>query len=156
MGRSAVHARAPCALVAETLRAEPFIVLIPVAFCAALLAQAQMALEVAAINGYAPSDQMRAADLLVIQGAYGSTEDASAALAKIARDPKQHEGKKLPRGSRWSMIKRMAFMLGLMGAAGDEKPSRLRAWFQYALLGAAPRVGPLHGLGVQKERASDG
>ena len=119
----------------------PFIVLIPVAFCAALLAQAQMALEVAAINGYAPRDQMRAADLLVIQGAYGSTEDASAALAKVARDPKQREGKKLPRGSRWSMIKRMAFMLGLMGAAGDEKPSRLRVWLQYALLGAVFLVG---------------
>ena len=38
----------------------PFIVLIPIAFCAALLAQAQMAFEVAAINGYAPTDQMRA------------------------------------------------------------------------------------------------
>ena len=119
----------------------PFIILIPVAFCAALLSQAQMALEVAAINGYAPSDQMRAADLLVIQGAVGSTDDASAALAKMARDPKRREGKKLPRGSRWSMIKRMAFMLGLMGAAGDEKPSRLRAWFQYALLGAVLLVG---------------
>ena len=119
----------------------PFIVLIPVAFCAALLAQAQMALEVAAINGYAPRDQMRAADLLVIQGAYGSTEDASAALEKVARDPKHHEGKKLPRGSRWSMIKRMAFMLGLLGAAGDEKPSRVRVWLQSALLGVVFLVG---------------
>ena len=100
-----------------------------------------MALEVAAINGYAPRDQMRAADLLVIQGAYGSTEDANAALAKVVRDPKRREGKKLPRGSRWSMIKRMAFMLGLMGAAGDEKPSRLRLWLQYALLGAVFLVG---------------
>src|SRR5215472_15108705 len=35
----------------------PFIVLIPVAFCAALLAQAQMALELATLAGYAPSDQ---------------------------------------------------------------------------------------------------
>ena len=142
----------------------PFIILIPVAFCAALLSQAQMALEVAAINGYAPSDQMRAADLLVIQGAYGSTEDASAALAKMARDPKRREGKKLPRGSRWSMIKRMAFMLGLMGAAGDEKAEPLTrlvpvrvAWSRASgWARAAPRVGPLHGLGVQKERASDG
>ena len=60
----------------------PFIMLIPVALCAALLCQAQMALEVAAISGYAPTDQMRAADLLVIQGAYGSTEDASASAGK--------------------------------------------------------------------------
>jgi hypothetical protein len=117
----------------------PFILLIPVAFCAALLAQAQMALEVAAINGYAPNDQMRAADLLVIQGAYDSTEDAGAALEKVARDPRQH-GKRLPRGSRWSMLKRMAYMLGMLGSS-DEKPSRLRAWFQYALLAAVFLVG---------------
>jgi hypothetical protein len=117
----------------------PFILLIPVAFCAALLAQGQMALEVAAINGYAPSDQMRGADLLVIQGAYASTDEAGAALAKVARVPKHH-GKKLPRGSRWSMIKRMAYMLGMMGST-DEKPSRLRAWFQYALLGAVFLIG---------------
>jgi hypothetical protein len=118
----------------------PFIVLIPVAFCAALLAQAQMALELAAINGYAPTDQMRAADMLVIQGAYDSTEEASEALAKVTRDPKQREGKRLPRGSRWSMIKRMAFILGLMGSGG-EKPSRLRSLFQYALLGVVFLVG---------------
>ena len=82
----------------------PFIVLIPVAFCAALLAQAQMALELASLAGYAPSDQMRAADLLVLQGAYASTSEASAALAKVARDPKGREGKKLPRKAarRWS------------------------------------------------------
>ena len=118
----------------------PFIVLIPVAFCAGLLAQGQMALEVAAINGYAPTDQMRAADLLVIQGAYPSTDEASAELAKVTRDPKQHEGKKLPRGSRLNMLKRMAYMLGLLGGS-DEKPSRLRAWLQYALLGAVFLLG---------------
>ena len=119
----------------------PFIFLIPVAFCAALLAQAQMALELAAINGYAPNDQMRAADLLVIQGAYSSTDEASAALAKVTRDPRRHEGKKLPRGSRWGMVKRMAYILGLLGASGTQKPSRLRSLFQYALLGTVFLVG---------------
>ena len=118
----------------------PFVLLIPLAFCAALLAQGQMALEVAAINGYTPTDQMRAADLLVIQGAYESTDQAGAALEKVTRDPKQHQGKKLPRGSRWSMIKRMAYMLGMMGSS-DEKPSRLQAWFGYVLLGAVFLVG---------------
>ena len=117
----------------------PFVLLIPFAFCAALLAQGQMALEVAEINGYAPTDQMRAADLLVIQGAYGSTDEAGAALEKLARDPKQR-GKKLPRGSRIAMLKRMAYMLGMLGST-DEKPSRLRAWLQYALLGAVFLVG---------------
>ena len=118
----------------------PFIVLMPVAFCGALLAQAQMALEVATLAGYAPNDQMRAADLLVLQGAYPSTSDANAALVKVARAPKSREGKRLPRGTRWSMIKRMAFMLGVMGASG-EKPSRLRSLLQTALVGTVFLVG---------------
>jgi len=97
----------------------PFIVLLPVAFCAALLAQAQMALELAALAGYAPDDEMRAADLLVIQGAYASTAEASAALARLTRDPKSREGKRLPRGTRISMVKRMAYMLGVLGSGGE-------------------------------------
>jgi hypothetical protein len=99
----------------------PFIVLLPVAFCAAMLAQAQMALELAALAGYAPDDEMRAADLLVIQGAYPSTTEASAALAKLTLDPKQREGKRLPRGTRINMIKRMAFMLGLLGSSDERR-----------------------------------
>ena len=39
----------------------PFIVLMPVAFCAALLAQAQMVYELAAVSGRDPRDAMRAA-----------------------------------------------------------------------------------------------
>src|SRR5262245_9816684 len=118
----------------------PFIVLIPVAFCAALLAQAQMALELATLAGYAPSDQMRAADLLVLQGAYASTTEASAALAKLARDPKGREGKRLPRGSRMSMIKRMAYMLGVIGSS-DEKRSRMRTALEIALITVVVLVG---------------
>jgi hypothetical protein len=118
----------------------PFIVLLPVAFCAAMLAQAQMALELAALAGYAPDDEMRAADLLVIQGAYSTTEEASAALARLTRDPKRREGKRLPHGSRISMVKRMAFMLGLLGSS-DEKPSRLRSALQMAMVGAVFLVG---------------
>jgi hypothetical protein len=118
----------------------PFILLIPVAFCAALLAQAQMALELAAIAGYSPSDQMRAADLLVLQGAYASTAEASAALAKVARHPKHRDGKRLPRGSRMSMIKRMAYMLGVVGSS-DEKRSRLRGLLEIALVGSVILVG---------------
>jgi hypothetical protein len=118
----------------------PFILLIPVAFCAALLAQAQMALELAALAGYAPDDEMRAADLLVIQGAYASTAEASEALARLTRDPKAREGKRLPRGTRISMIKRMAFMLGMVGSS-DEKPSRLRSVLQLLLVGAVLLVG---------------
>jgi hypothetical protein len=118
----------------------PFIVLLPVAFCAAMLAQAQMVLELAALAGYAPDDEMRAADLLVIQGAHASTAEASAALAALTRDPTRREGERLPRGTRISMVKRMAFMLGLLGS-DDEKPSRLRWALQMALVGAVFLVG---------------
>lgn len=117
----------------------PFVVLIPVAFCAALLAQAQMALELAALAGYAPTDRMRAADLLVLQGAYASTSDAGAALTKVAPDPKRG-GRRLPRGTRWRMIKRMAFLLGVIGST-DEKKSRLRSALQTVLLGSVFIVG---------------
>jgi hypothetical protein len=120
----------------------PFIVLLPVAFCAAMLAQAQMTLELAALAGYAPDDEMRAADLLVIQGAYPSTTEASAALAKLTRDPKRREGKRLPRGSRINMVKRMAYMLGVLGSSDEEeKPSRLRSVLQMGMLGVVFLVG---------------
>jgi hypothetical protein len=118
----------------------PFIVLLPVAFCAAMLAQAQMALELAALAGYAPDDEMRAADLLVIQGAYASTNEARAALATLTRNPKERQGKRLPRGTRIAMVKRMAHMLGMLGSS-DEKPSRLRSLLQMAFVGAVFLVG---------------
>ena len=140
LGRMVIERQTRVSMTEGAFVGGPFIVLIPVAFCAALLAQAQMALELAALAGYAPDDEMRAADLLVIQGAYASTGDASAALAKVTRDPKSREGKKLPRGTRWSMIKRMAFMLGVMGSS-DEKPSRLRSALQLGLLGVVFLVG---------------
>jgi hypothetical protein len=118
----------------------PFVLLIPVAFCAALLAQAQMALELAALAGYSPDDEMRAADLLVIQGAYASTAEASAALTRTTRDPKRRDGKRLPRGTRIGMVKRMAFMLGILGSS-DEKPSRLRSALQITLVGVVFLIG---------------
>src|SRR5215471_16898030 len=118
----------------------PFLLLIPVAFCAALLAQAQMSLELAALAGYAPDDEMRAADLLVIQGAYTSTADAGAGLAGMTRDPHDREGKRLPRGSRISMVKRMAYMLGLLGSS-DEKSSWIRSVLQWTVLAVVFLVG---------------
>ncbi len=109
----------------------PFIVLIPVAFCAALLAQAQMAFELAAVHGYSATDQMRAADLLVIQEAYTSTDEAGAALAKVTRE--STERKRLPPGTRWNMLKRMAYLLGLIGST-DPDQSRLHGIFNVAVL----------------------
>jgi hypothetical protein len=118
----------------------PFIVLIPIAFCAALLAQAQMVFELAAVHGRNPNDQLRAAELLVLLGAYPSTEEASAAMAALPRDPKQREGKRLPRGSRIDMVKRMAYLLEVLGPA-DTTRTRLRATLGWVGVGALFLVG---------------
>jgi hypothetical protein len=117
----------------------PFILLLPVAFCAALLAQAQMAFELAAINGYSATDRMRGADLLVLQGAYSTTEEAGAALDKVTRA--EREGGRLPRGTRWGMIKRMGFLLGLLAAPGTPKPSLLVSLVRWIALGVTFIVG---------------
>jgi hypothetical protein len=116
----------------------PFIVLIPFAFCAALLAQAQLVYELAALAGHDPRDRMRAAELLVLLGSYGSTEEAAAALETMTHDPKER-GKRLPRGTRWNMIMRMAYLLGVFGTADDR--SRLRAMLGWAGVGSIFLVG---------------
>ena len=127
-----------------------------------------MALELAALAGLSPSDQMRAADLLVLQGAYSSTAEASVALEKVARTPERKDGRRLPRGSRLSMVTRMAYMLGVM-TQSDEKPSRLRSALQILLFTALVLIGfvapliwvPLMGFAFRKsgtqmgERATD-
>jgi hypothetical protein len=117
----------------------PFIVLMAVGFCAALLAQAQMVFELAAVSGRDPKDQMRVADLLVLLEAYPTTEAANAGLATMTRDPKLHEGKKLPRGTRWSTIMRMAFLLEVLGTSDDR--SRLRATMGWIGVGVLFVVG---------------
>ena len=117
----------------------PFIVLIPVAFCAALLAQAQMAFELAAINGYSATDRMRAADLLVVQGAYGTTEEAGGAIDTVTRQGRQ--GGRLPRGARWAMLKRMAFLLGLLAAPGAPRPPWFISVLRWTALGLTFIVG---------------
>jgi hypothetical protein len=118
----------------------PFIVLIPVAFCAALLAQAQLGLELAVLAGRAPDDERRAADLLVLQSAYDTTEEAHAALATVARDPHRQPGKRLPRGTRWTVLKRMAYLLGVLGST-EEKPSVIRMLLQWSFVGIVFLVG---------------
>lgn len=138
--RMAIERQTRVAMTEGAVVGGPFIVFIPVAFCAALLAQAQMALELAALAGYAPDDQMRAADLLVLQGAYPSTDEARPALTSVARVDSRPAGRRLPRGSRWSMVKRMAYLLGVLGSS-EEKPSRLSSVLRWCLLGLTFAVG---------------
>ncbi|MFE0187269.1 hypothetical protein [Streptomyces sp. NPDC058989] len=115
----------------------PFIVLMPVSFVAALLSQATMVLELAAVAGHDPCSEQRVADILVLQDVYPSTEAAGRALAEVSRHPPGGHGH-LPRRTRWSLIVRMAAVLGL---TGGDKPSRLRRALSTALLGALFLVG---------------
>jgi hypothetical protein len=122
----------------------PFVVLIPFAFCAALLSQAQLVYELAAIGGRQPTDHRRAAELLYLVASYESVDAAQAALDAVPTDPHEH-GKRLPRGSRWRMIMKMAYLLGLLGPS-DETRSRMRntlGWIGLGTLFVVGQVLPL-------------
>jgi hypothetical protein len=122
----------------------PFVVLIPFAFCAALLAQAQMVFELAAVAGRDPTDQERASELLVLLGAYPTTDAAAEALAALPRDTKS-AGKKLPAGTRIDMVKRMMYLLEVLGPS-DQKRSTFRdtiGWIGVGVLVLAGLVLPL-------------
>ncbi|MFF7725593.1 hypothetical protein [Streptomyces sp. NPDC008001] len=97
----------------------PFIVLMPVSFVAALLSQARMVLELAVLAGQDPRSEQRVADLLVLQDVYPSTEAATEALSKVKRHPTGSHGR-IPRRTRWSLIVRMAEILGLVGGGGKQ------------------------------------
>jgi hypothetical protein len=123
----------------------PFIVLIPLAFIAAMLAQGQMVFELAAVAGRSPRDHLRAAELLVLLGAYPTTEEAGAAIAAMPRDAGKREGKKLPAGTRIDMVKRMAYLLQMLGPT-DVTRTRLRAtlgWVGISVLFLVGLVLPL-------------
>jgi hypothetical protein len=123
----------------------PFIVLIAVAFCAALLAQAQMVFELAAVGGRNPVDRLRAAELLVLLGAYASTDEAMQALAELPPDPGSREGGRFPAGSRIEAVKRMAYLLQVLGPP-DLQRSRMRAiagWTGVSILFLVGLVLPL-------------
>ncbi|MFF8309786.1 hypothetical protein [Streptomyces lydicus] len=115
----------------------PFVVLMPVSFVAALLSQAQMILEVAALAGHDPRSEKRVADLLVLQDVYPSVEEAERALVGVRRHPPGGRGR-LPRRTRWSLLVRMAAVLGL---TGGEKRSTLHRVCSTAALAALFLVG---------------
>ncbi|RKE22896.1 hypothetical protein [Streptomyces sp. TLI_171] len=125
----------------------PLILLVPVAFCAAMLAQARMVLELAELAGAAGDRTDRAAELLVLQGVYDTTEQARAALADTpappppepAAEPAADDQDRPTRRSwatRLDMIRRMAYLLGLVGL--DQAPRgwlrRIAGWVGVTLL----------------------
>ncbi|MEV4615525.1 hypothetical protein AB0K43_23485 [Kitasatospora sp. NPDC049258] len=103
----------------------PFMLLVPVAFCAALLAQLRMVLELAALAGHDPVVRERAAELLVVQGAYPTVPQARQALAEVADRPAVPAEGRLPRGTRTRMLREMAYLLGLIDPGG-RRPGRIR------------------------------
>lgn len=116
----------------------PFMVLMPVSFVAALLSQARMVLELAVLAGHDPRSEQRVADLLVLQDVYPSTEAATGALSEVKRRPPGGRGR-LPRRTRWSLIVRMAEILGIVG--GGEKHGRVQQVVSTALIAALFLVG---------------
>jgi hypothetical protein len=115
----------------------PFIVLIPVAFCAALLAQAQMVFELAAVAGHDPTDELRAAELLVLLGAYSSTEEAAAGLAEVPSDSGSRTGSRVP---RLDAVKRLAYLIQILGPP-DQKRSAFRETIGWIGIGFLFLVG---------------
>ncbi|MFJ9641660.1 hypothetical protein ACWEPM_28180 [Streptomyces sp. NPDC004244] len=125
----------------------PFIVLIPFAFCVAILSQARTCLELAALDGRDPTDPERAAELLVLQGVYDDVGRARTVLAEVYLPEDGPAGAGPPPGRMRAvhrLVLRMARLLGLV-TPGDEVPGRLpRRLVQtgrYALLGAVLLVG---------------
>ncbi|MEV0173212.1 hypothetical protein AB0I00_19100 [Streptomyces sp. NPDC050803] len=145
--RSLVVARGRRAVVSEgSFVGGPFIVLIPVAFCTALLRQARTVLELAALDGRDPTANARAGELLVLQGVYEDTQQAQEALA---RTPRAADAPVRWRrwAALWGVTLRMARLLGVLtpGDAGQDAGGRVRrlavqAW-RWLLLGTVFLVG---------------
>ncbi|WP_152627436.1 hypothetical protein [Streptacidiphilus melanogenes] len=125
----------------------PFLVWIPVAFCRALLAQAQFVLELAALAGHDPRTPARAAELLVLQGAHPDTESAAAALALTPADAVAVSAGNGRTAGLWQVTMRMASILGLRAVEGAEAPvswlTRVGQWLLLTVVIVVGMVVPL-------------
>ncbi|MBW5484637.1 hypothetical protein [Streptomyces bambusae] len=140
----------------------PFLIFVPVAFCAALLSQARTMLELAALAGHDPTATRRAAELLVLQGVYADADTAEQALVARQGDERQGDERQgderpppephspgRPRHRRIAALTavtlRMAKLLGLMPPRRtDTTPTareRLVVVGRWALLGVTFLVG---------------
>ncbi|OIJ69587.1 hypothetical protein [Streptomyces mangrovisoli] len=104
----------------------PFLVFIPVAFCAALLRQARTLLELAALDGRDPAAPERVPELLVLQGVYPNERTAAEALAAHRARPAPGTPRRRRLPALWDVTVRMARLLGLV------TPGRGRWWAQAA------------------------
>lgn len=119
----------------------PFIVFVPVAFVAALLAQIKMLLRMAALAGRDPRAPQRAAELLVIMGVYGDVSQAAAALKTLPAIEAAPVDKHSSIYAMADVIRRMAKLLGLISPAAVTPVSRLVRLGRWIVLGLALLVG---------------
>ncbi|MFD9321252.1 hypothetical protein ACFWDQ_26900 [Streptomyces sp. NPDC060053] len=132
----------------------PFLLFIPVAFCAALLRQTRTILELAALTGRNPKERDRAAELLVLQGVYDDVPAARAGLAAHTADPpgpsshagpsgpSRPSGRRIRPAALWILTLRMARLLGLLTPAGPGgRPRRSAQAARWLLLAAVILVG---------------
>ncbi|MFH8494257.1 hypothetical protein [Streptomyces coeruleorubidus] len=145
--RVRVIARGRRAVVSEgSLVGGPFLVLIPVAFCAALLRQARTVLELAALDGRDPTASARAGELLVLQGVYEDTRKAQHAPTRTGRAAGAPTRWKRW-AALWDVTLRMAHLLGILtpddgsdGAGGRVRRAAVQAR-RWLLLGVVFLVG---------------
>ncbi|MDT9686907.1 hypothetical protein Q5762_00765 [Streptomyces sp. P9(2023)] len=120
----------------------PFMVLIPVAFCGALLLQARTVLELAGLDGRDTAAPERAAELLVLQGVYA---DTATAIAGLRAHPEPAESTRPRRGRIaifWTLVLRMARLLGIITPDDDGNGhGRVAQLGQWALLGVVLLTG---------------
>lgn len=140
--RAVVERTVRTCMVEGSFLGGPFMVLLPVAFCSALLAQIRMILELAALAGRAPTEPVRAAEVLVIQGVHPDVPAAEAALRVAAARKPRHDGGK----PRWKTLGpalwRMARLLGILAPAGEEdRPGILRQIARWGALAGTFLVG---------------
>ncbi|SOB85697.1 hypothetical protein [Streptomyces sp. 1331.2] len=114
----------------------PFVLLLPVAFIGALLAQLRMVLELGALAGRDPCDQEAAVEILLVQGVHPTRAEARAALREASRGPVDEGGK----GSWFDVVRRQAYLIGLL-APDDPARSRIRKWLGWAGIGALLVIG---------------
>ncbi|XUL93478.1 hypothetical protein ACQ86D_48405 [Streptomyces galilaeus] len=114
----------------------PFMALLPIAFCGALLAQVRMVLELAALSGRDPGDEAVVADLLVIQGVHPTVAQAGESLRQAR--PVAEGG--AAKAGWWSTVRRLAYLIGLV--TPQEHPrGRLRSAAVWAGVIALVLVG---------------
>ncbi|MFD7438169.1 hypothetical protein [Streptomyces sp. NPDC059861] len=136
----------------------PMTIMAPFAFCAALLSQARVCLELTALGGQDPTVPVRSAELLVLQGVYADVDRARVALSDAALAEQGKAGKKDlraveggPRRGRvatlFELTLRMARVLGLIApkAEAESEAGGVRPWLvaagRYVLLGVVFLVG---------------